>query len=99
MAEESIDFGNFTKKIVVNPAVPLQVLDIYYRNAHRVQATLLGKVYSHAIEILEVVPYALCDATVRLPSPRSRSSTSQSTAAPLRMCAWSTPTCRSSAWP
>ena len=64
MAEESIDFGNFSKKILVNPAVPLQVLEIFYRNAHRVQATLLGKVYSNAIEILEVVPYALCDSNV-----------------------------------
>lgn len=32
MSEEVIDFGNFNKKILLNPAVLLQVLDIYYRN-------------------------------------------------------------------
>lgn len=52
MAEEPIDFGNFNKKILMNPVVPLQILELYYRNNARVQATLLGKVYSNTIEIL-----------------------------------------------
>lgn len=49
MNEEVIDFGNFNKKILINPAVILQILDIYYRNSSRIQATLLGKVYSSSI--------------------------------------------------
>jgi hypothetical protein len=61
MIEESIDFGNFSKKILVNPIVPLQILDIYFRNKLRVQATILGKVYSNAIEILDIVPISLSE--------------------------------------
>lgn len=50
MLEELVDFGNFNKKILVNPAVVLQILDLHYRNTNQgVQATLLGKVYSNAI--------------------------------------------------
>jgi hypothetical protein len=49
MAEESIDFGNFNKKILMNPCVPLQILELHYRNNCRVQATILGKVYANAI--------------------------------------------------
>jgi translation initiation factor IF-1 len=59
MAEESIDFQNFNKKIIINPVVPLQMIDIYCRNKARVQATILGKVYSSSIEILEIVPDGL----------------------------------------
>ena len=61
MAQESIDFGNFSRKILINPAVVLQILELNYRNSLRVQATLLGKVYSNAIEILEMVPVGLCE--------------------------------------
>lgn len=61
MAEESIDFLNLSRKIIINPAVPLQILDIFCRNKMRVQATILGKVYSSSIEVLEIVPDALCD--------------------------------------
>lgn len=49
MAEESIDFLNLNRKIIINPAVTLQVLDIFCRNQTRVQATILGKVYSSSI--------------------------------------------------
>lgn len=49
MAEESIDFQNFNKKIIINPVVPLQMIDIYCRNKARVQATILGKIYSSSI--------------------------------------------------
>lgn len=52
MAEESIDFLNLNRKIIINPAVPLQILDIYCRNQMRVQATILGKIYSSSIEVL-----------------------------------------------
>jgi hypothetical protein len=45
----------------VNPIVPLQVSNITYRNSARLQATILGKVYSTHIEILEIVPIALCE--------------------------------------
>ena len=69
MAEELIDFGNFSKRILVNPIIVLQILDIYYRNScNRVQATLLGKVYSNAVEILEVVPVGICEKTEVSPS-------------------------------
>lgn len=61
MAEDSIDFLNLNRKIIINPAVPLQILDIYCRNKLRVQATILGKIYSSSIEVLEIVPDALCD--------------------------------------
>lgn len=61
MAEQSIDFLNLNRKIIINPAVPLQILDIFCRNKMRVQATILGKVYSSSIEVLEIVPDALCD--------------------------------------
>ncbi len=61
MAEDSIDFLNLNRKIIINPAVPLQILDIFCRNKMRVQATILGKVYSSSIEVLEIVPDALCD--------------------------------------
>lgn len=60
MTQDSIDFLNFNKKIIINPVVPLQILDIYCRNKMRVQATLLGKIYSSSIEVLEIVPDALC---------------------------------------
>lgn len=36
------------------------MLELYYRNDCRIQATLFGKVYSNAIEILEIVPVGLC---------------------------------------
>jgi len=61
MIEETIDFGNFGRKITVNPIVPLQILNLKCRNSNRVQATILGKVYSSHIDILEVVPVAICD--------------------------------------
>jgi translation initiation factor IF-1 len=35
------------------------MIDIYCRNKARVQATILGKVYSSSIEILEIVPDGL----------------------------------------
>ena len=59
MAEEIIDFGNFSRKITVNPIVPLQVLQLKYRNSQRVQATIIGKVYSSHIDVLDVVPVSL----------------------------------------
>lgn len=62
MAEETIDFGGFGRKILVNPIVPLQMLEVFCRTGNRVQGTLLGKVYSSAIEILEVVPISLGDS-------------------------------------
>ena len=62
MAEEIIDFGNFGRKITVSPSIPLQLINIKCRNDRmRVQATLLGKVYSAHIDILELVPVALCE--------------------------------------
>ena len=61
MTEEGIDFGNFNRKIIINPIVPLQMIDIYCRNKMRVQATILGKIYSTSIEILEIVPDGLVD--------------------------------------
>ena len=60
MTEEIIDFGNFSRKIIVNPAVPLQILQLKFRNTQRIQATIIGKVYSSHIEILDVVPVAMC---------------------------------------
>lgn len=45
----------------MNPIVPLQLLNLFCRNGARVQATLLGKVYSSHIDILELVPVAVCD--------------------------------------
>ena len=60
MAEEIIDFGNFSRKIIVNPAVPMQIMQIKYRNTQRIQATLIGKVYSSHIDILDIVPVAMC---------------------------------------
>jgi hypothetical protein len=60
MAEESIDFLNLNRKIIINPAVPLQILDIFCRNQMRVQATILGKIYSSSIEVLEIVPDGIC---------------------------------------
>lgn len=61
MQEEAIDFGNLSRKILVNPIVPLQLINIKCRNNTRVQATILGKIYSNAIEILEIVPVGLCE--------------------------------------
>jgi hypothetical protein len=63
MAEEIIDFGNFSRKIIVNPIVPLQLLSLKCRNGTRVQATILGKVYSAHIDILEIIPVAVCEDT------------------------------------
>ena len=61
MAEETIDFGNFGRKILVNPAVVMQVMEVFCRSSSRVQATLLGKVYSSSVEILEAVPISLAE--------------------------------------
>jgi translation initiation factor IF-1 len=61
MAEEIIDFGNFSKRINVNPIIPLQILNLKCRNGNRIQATILGKVYSSHIDILEIVPVAICE--------------------------------------
>ena len=49
MAEEFIDFDNSGRKILINPVVPLQIINIYARSGQRVQATLLGRVYTSAI--------------------------------------------------
>lgn len=51
-----IDFTYFSKKIILNPTVPLAVLDIYLRTGTRVQATILGKVYPSHVEINEIIP-------------------------------------------
>lgn len=60
MTEELIDFGNFSRNITLNPIVPLQLLQLHARNTpQRVQATLIGKVYSSHIDILDIVPVAL----------------------------------------
>jgi len=68
MTEDIIDFGNFSRKIIVNPAVPMQLLQLKYRNTQRIQATIVGKVYSSHIEILDLVPIAMCeDSKVPLP--------------------------------
>lgn len=56
MAEESIDFTQSSRRILLNPIVPLSMLDIACRTSERAQATLLGKVYSGHIEIVEVIP-------------------------------------------
>lgn len=61
MTDEAIDFGNFTKRILVNPIVPLQMLNLKCRTGNRVQATLLGKVYSSHVDILEIVPVGICE--------------------------------------
>jgi translation initiation factor IF-1 len=61
MAEETIDFGNFSRKIYVNPIVPLQLLQLKCRNGNRIQATILGKVYSSHIDILEILPVTVCE--------------------------------------
>jgi hypothetical protein len=61
MTDNLIDFNNFTKKVIINPIVPLQILNIYCRNSMNVQATLLGKVYASHIEIVEIVPVGLCE--------------------------------------
>lgn len=62
MAEEVIDFGNFSRKITVSPIIPLQLFNIKLRNSYnRVQATLLGKVYSQHIDILDLVPTAITE--------------------------------------
>ncbi len=59
MAEETIDFGNFSRKITVSPNIPLQLLNLRLRNSYqRIQATLIGKVYSQHIDILDLVPTA-----------------------------------------
>lgn len=59
MTEEIIDFGNFSRKIIVNPIVPLQLLQIKYRNSQRIMATIIGKVYSSHVEVLDLVPIAM----------------------------------------
>lgn len=80
MQEEAIDFGNLSRKILVNPIVPLQLINIKCRNNTRVQATILGKIYSNAIEILEIVPVGLCEENkVSCIIWRSKPSTSLST--------------------
>lgn len=56
MAEETIDFTQSSRRILLNPIVPLSMLDIACRTSERAQATLLGKVYSGHIEIVEVIP-------------------------------------------
>lgn len=61
MSEEIIDFGSFSKQVKINPAVPLQILDAFCRNGSRIQATLLGKVYSSTIEVLEAVPISVAE--------------------------------------
>ena len=61
MADELIDFGNFSRKIILNPIVPLQLLQLHARNSQHIQATLLGKVYSSHIDILDILPVALLD--------------------------------------
>ena len=71
MTEDIIDFGNFSRKIIVNPAVPMQLLQLKYRNSQRIQATIVGKVYSSHIEILDLVPIAMCeDSKVTRPQLR-----------------------------
>lgn len=59
MADEIIEFGPFSRRVLVNPIVPLQILDVFCRTNSRVQATLLGKVYSSSIEIVEAIPISL----------------------------------------
>ncbi len=61
MTEEAVDFGGFSKQVKINPAVVLQILDVFCRNGSRIQATLLGKVYSSTIEILEAVPISIAE--------------------------------------
>lgn len=56
MAEEFIDFTQSSRRILLNPIVPLSMLDIVCRTGERAQATLLGKVYPSHIEIIEVIP-------------------------------------------
>ncbi len=56
MTEETIDFTQSLRRILLNPIVPLSVLDIFCRTAERAQATLLGKIYSDHIEIIEIIP-------------------------------------------
>ena len=51
-----IDFTYFSKKIILNPTVPLAVLDIYLRTGTRFQATILGKVYPSHVEVNEIIP-------------------------------------------
>ena len=59
MTDEVIDFGNFSRKIIVNPIIPLQLFNLKLRNSyHRIQATIIGKVYSSHIDILDLVPIA-----------------------------------------
>lgn len=56
MAEEVIDFTHSSKKLILNPAVPLSVLDIFCRTGERVQATILGKAYANYVEVSEIIP-------------------------------------------
>ena len=80
MAEEIIDFGNFSKKITVNPIVPLQMLQLKYRNSQRIQATIIGKVYSSHIDILDLVPISMSEENkVTLPLDSLNLSISHST--------------------
>ena len=92
MAEEIIDFGNFSRKILVNPAVPLQLLQLKFRNSQRIQATLIGKVYSSHIDILDLVPTAMCEEN-KVPPRLGRLSplTAQNTREPSRISSLSTP--------
>lgn len=63
MAEEAIDFGNFSRKITVSPNIPLQLLNLKLRNSNnRIQATLLGKVYSQHIDILDLIPTTITES-------------------------------------
>ena len=92
MAEEIIDFGNFSRKIIVNPAVPLQLLQLKFRNSQRIQATLIGKVYSSHIDILDLVPIAMCEENKVAPRlARLSPSIAQNTREPSRTSSLYTP--------
>ena len=41
--------------------MPLQLLHLKYRNSQRVQATIIGKVYSSHIDVLDLVPISLTE--------------------------------------
>jgi translation initiation factor IF-1 len=96
MAEEIIDFGNFSKRINVSPIIPLQILNLKCRNGNRIQATILGKVYSSHIDILEIVPVAICEENKVMPVVlRLNPSILLNISAVSTILQASSPTCRS----
>jgi hypothetical protein len=94
MAEEFIDFTQSSRRILLNPIVPLSVLDITCRTNERAEATILGKVFSGHIEIVEIIPIQFTEVHIRL--CRVSSLTTRSTRKSSNPCSRSIPTWTSS---